>query len=104
MGGGGNNLIEAATFVNNEQPWSLAKAICYQSGSKKQKRVVTIAMEGKERNISTKFLETTLLSLFYFISDNHNLKNSSSITPFFKFIEVRFKLTTIRKGNGTSKN
>lgn len=52
--------------------------------------------------------DASSIILFYLfdknLHDNHNLKNSSSITSFFKFIEVRFKLTTIRKGNRTSEN
>ena len=37
--GGKNNLIEwQRAFVNNKQRRSVTKAICYQCGSKKQKR------------------------------------------------------------------
>lgn len=52
--------------------------------------------------------DASSIILFYLfdknLHDNQNLKNSSSIISFFKFIEVRFKLTTIRKGNRTSEN
>lgn len=59
--------------------------------------------EGEEYLDKISRNDASFIILFY-LFDNHNLKNSSSITPFFKFIEVRFELTTIRKGNGTSKN